>query len=219
MARDTVVKKNANNILIKIPITGNGRWVCKDYVGNNIGQTVSTQSTNILSRFIVEWQITYYEKGTTNFFELSEILKEMKSINLISQNEIDDLKNEVNNITSFLADIPSYSFTNDLDENGFSKGCLKLPMLRKTFTNGLIIDVIIRKQQKGTSLQPMIFLLIPISNFQNQANIINIPATSKTYGELIFDTTNREVLFDLVRVFGKASLSHKRDIMDILNRI
>ncbi len=234
-----------DNIVVSVPIISQGKFRCK--TRNNFqefGIGVAPKSDIISENAYMEWQIGYdckvldNDKETTlpnlvfigsngkqkNPYELSEILYYMVKINLIKKEEIDELINIINGINEFLDEkykinskIENNTFINNLE---FYKSTITLPTFNMIdrFSN-VIIEIMISKQQFATGVQPMVYLNIPISEFENGSKLIGNNSKNIPYGLFKIDGRRVELFKNLFICFGMCSKKHNHDILEILKLI
>lgn len=233
--KDIIIKPNAlNNYLeIEIPIGKISKFACK-IPNNGFGQIISVcnKNTIIPNNTYIEWQIGYYTDDQarsyskksilTNLFsfELSDILIEMKKIGLLTQTEI-------NNHVSTLSTINSFIYGNITMQNQSLYSINNIQFKQKNIilpnyylsTNTIDINILYEKQQKARSIQPMVFLNIPLSSLTNSSSFLNKNGKGGQRGILKIDNSNKNMMIDLVYAFASLDNNYKNEIISILQTI
>ena len=236
MARaDINIITNTTNVSldIEIPIGNISKFRCK-IPNNGFGQQIKAcdKNTIIPNNAFIEWQIGYYTNDQnrshsnitilTNFysFELSDILKEMKNIGLLTQNEINNHIQNLSNINNYLNGNIVMQNTNIYTVNNIQlqQKNIVLPSYYIT-TNNVEINVLYEKQQRAYGIQPMVFLNIPLSSLTNGNSFINMHGKGGQRGVFKIDNTNSNIIIDLVYIFASLSSNYKSDIISILQTI
>lgn len=222
-----------NSIDIEIPIGNISKFRCK-IPNNGFGQQIKAcdENTIIPNNAYIEWQIGYYtsdqSRSHSNInilnsyysFELSDILKEMKNIGLLTQNEINNHIRNLSTINNFLNGNIVMQNTNvhSINNIHLQQKNIVLPSYYLV-TNNAEINVLYEKQQRAFGTQPMVFLNIPLSSLTNGNSFINQHGKGKQKGVFKIDNNNSEIIIDLVYIFASLSSSYKSDIVSILQTI
>jgi hypothetical protein len=232
---DININPNVSNVSldIEIPIGNISKFRCK-IPNNGFGQQIKAcdKNTIIPNNAYIEWQIGYYTDDSnrshskiailTNFysFELSDILKEMKNIGLLTQQEINNHITNINSLNVFLNGNIFMQNANIYNINNIQlqQKNIVLPSYYLA-TNNVEINVLYEKQQRACGIQPMVFLNIPLSSFTNGSSIINHNGKSGQKGNLKIDNSNKNIMIDLIYIFASLSINYKNDIVSILQTI
>jgi len=245
VSQKILLEKHSDYIDIYIPLTSQGKFRCK--TRNNFqeyGKGFAPKSTPIPSNAYVEWQIGYdrivgdesketcldsltftgANGKTKNPFELSEIIYHLCKIGIISKNEIEDIIKTIDNMHNFLQD--TYSIQSSIEENviindeEFFKSVITLPTFNKVNSScSIVTQISIEKQQYATGVQPMLYINIPVNEFENANRIIGNTSSSEKFGILRINKDKTDVIKNLFLCFGMCSASHHHDIIEILNLI
>ena len=237
------VKKNS--IEIKVPLTSQGKFRCKKR--NNFqeyGIGFAPKSEIIPNNAYVEWQIGYDmilgddSKNSTLehltftgandkekcLYELSEIMYYLCKNNIASKSEINDLIETIDNMHEFLQD--SFSIKSEIvgsviiNGNDFYESVISLPTFNKVNNScDIIIQISIEKQQYATGVQPMLYVNIPVTEFDNEKLIIGNTSVDEKYGILTINKDNFDVIKNIFICFGMCSSAHHHDILEILKII
>jgi len=239
---DIVFRVEKDKLILDLPTKNKGKFRWKTRADNALyGEGFPTTTTEFTESAYVEWQIGYdsevgHEKKTTiledlifvgangkrkNPYELSEILHLLIQSNIIRKEDLVKLTNEIEK--------RDYSFDESFQiENSKSvifpiEGFLfhKHDTVLPTFSyydnpRGLSIEISIQKQQYASGVQPMVYLSIPIQNFENCNRILGKTSKNINSASLIVDKTNASVFLNLFVFFGMCSWKHKHDVLSIL---
>lgn len=240
-------KVKNNEVIVTLPLTSQGKFRCKkrDDI-RNFGSGIAPKSTIITSNVYLEWQIGYDtiigkdEKDTKlkkdefifigankkpkHPYELSEILYSMCKQNIITLNELKDLYNKIENINVFLQDKYQIDVKEEesvtINNLTFLSSSTKLPtFIKESNDSKLLIEIMIEKQQYATGVQPMLYLDVPVNAFTNSNDIINHTSAETPNGCIIFNSSSKELIFNLFVCFGMCSSSHNHDVKEILKVI
>jgi hypothetical protein len=229
-----------------LPLISQGKFRCKKREDiQDFGKGFAPKSTPITKDAYLEWQIGYDtiigndEKPTKlnteafvftgangklkHPYELSEIVFYMCKQNIITKEEIKNIILKINNISDFLQE----KFIIEVKKEGeiilndlkFLSSSTKLPTFIIRNDNNLLIEIMIQKQQYATDVQPMLYLDIPVDAFSNRDNIINHTSTETPLGHLIFDSSQKFLIFNILLCFGMCSAAHNHDIKEIIKVI
>ena len=157
-------------------------------------------------------------------YELSEILYSLCTLKLVSKKEIESMIKKIKENNAFLCDIYSINSKSEgkvsIAAQEFYKSVITLPTLNKVYEGSLITTQIsIEKQQYASGVQPMLYINIPVLEFQNKDKIVGNTSKNEKYGVLRIDDKNTDIFKDLFLFFGMCSASHHHDIIEILSVI
>ena len=246
MANPKVTFKEYDDFIeIYVPLTSKGKFRCKtrdDF--QEYGVSFAPKENPIPENAYIEWQIGYDrvegDEGketsldnltftgangkTKNPYELSEILFYLCKNDLVSKTEIEDIIDKINNMHNYLQDI--YSINVSIEDNvainneDFFKSVITLPTFnKKNLSCDIIIQISIEKQQYATGVQPMLYINIPVHEFENSERIIGNNSKKEKFGILRINREKFEVIENVFICFGMCSASHHHDIVEILNLI
>ncbi|MBE7074236.1 MAG: R.Pab1 family restriction endonuclease [Clostridiales bacterium] len=242
-------------IKVAIPLTkGTDKTrIKKRSILNEYGIPVSTKSEPFSQSCYVEWQIGYdviasdtekLKKTTLQdlrfigangkekaLYELSEYIKYFYDWNIVTQQELIDIKTYLQNMTDddFL-DNPighpelSIKRTNFVQKqiNGFKFMWTQVeyPLLVYKFGNfEIITEIIIKEKQYAIGIQPMLYLCFPITELENSQNLLGRTANTKEFSSFKIDRNNISVFVDMLKLFGTLSRNHNTDAISIIDTI
>ncbi len=241
------LKIRDNLIDVSLPLTSSGKFRCK--TRNDIqdfGKGFAPKSEIIPINSYLEWQIGYdteinnekkptsmnndnflfigYNKKKKYPYELAEIIFNMCKYNIISKQELVEIYTKIDDINWFLKDNFSIEVKKEADITlnhvEFLSSSTKLPtFITRSCHSSLLIEIMIQKQQYATDVQPMLYLDIPVDAFSNRDNIINHTSTETPLGHLIFDSSQKFLIFNILLCFGMCSAAHNHDIKEIIKVI
>ena len=234
-----------DSVCIKVPLATQGKFRCK-YRDNfqEYGTSMGPSTTPIPANAYIEWQIGYDcritddKKNTTltnlvfegskgekkHPYELSEITYHLCNLNLITKEQINSLIETIDNMRDFLQDrYPIDTKVEDnveINEQEFFKSIITLPTFNKLNDScGIITEITIQKQQRASGVQPMVYVNIPVNDFENSENIIGNTTASVKHGILKIDINKIDVITNIFMCFGMCSSNHHHDVLEILKLI
>lgn len=232
------------NIWLVVPAANSGKFRFKKRENRlDFGETFSTRERLFDDKTYLEWQIGYDvpikdveegKKGTKltrkHFvgsngkkkypYELSEIFYKAMALGLISKKEVENLRKEIADYTSFIDEkVITVEHHSKLTINGmnFEETSIKLPTLFMVETlDGTQIEVSIEKQQYASGVQPMVYFCVPLKAFKNYSDLYG--KSSISGDKLVYVISNANVLnlVYMMKVFGMASKRHNHDVVKIL---
>jgi len=232
-----------NTIKVVLPTKNKGKFRFKNRIGlDEFGQTHATTTKPYEKGTYLEWQVGYDVKKTDinkkptklthlefiganhslkHPYELSELLYASLKLNLITKEEILNLKNEITTFTNFFEDDFQINVLTlkEYNYNGytFARGDITLPSFFFTKSADMTIEVSIQKQQYASSVQPMVYISIPVKSFEE--NAIGQMGDDFDSFSYIINKGNVKFLLDTFIIFGMCSFRHNKDIINILNVI
>lgn len=245
---DTELVTNDKTLIIKIPLTSQGKFRCKNRSSSTeYGNGFAPKTTKFSEEAYVEWQIGYdvkvtdVDKKTTSLrehtfigangsqkylYELSEIIWKLCNLSMISKTQISDLYDEISGYGMFLQENFRIKM-NPLGEEVINcKRTMKSAITLPTFSfdndveNEMYTEISIQKQQYATGVQPMLYVIIPILAFDNGSKIIGNTSSEVTHG--IYTVSSKEKannFLKMISYFGFCSQKHQHDVLEILKII
>ncbi|MCL2312194.1 MAG: R.Pab1 family restriction endonuclease [Firmicutes bacterium] len=236
-------------ISVKIPLTTtSGKIRIKERnLLNEYGIPVATRQTNFSQKHYVEWQIGYdvvveknNETVTTLFdktfvgangknkalYELSEYIYYFHKWDVITKNELLDIKKFVENTDDKLLIDVNNDF-NILRSNfketklfgiDFLQAEIKYPLLvHKVKNYDIITEIVIKEKQRAIGIMPMLYLCFPITELRS--NLLGRVAEAKETANFVINKNNRNVFTEMLKIFGVLSKAHKQDTVNIIDSI
>lgn len=227
-----------SKIIIDLPITTPTVKVrVKRPIEGFAPEPVACRSKDILENDYLEWQIGYdtenlnepsiilkppiqKEIGTRYGYELARLIVEGKKLGLITEDEIDELKDliaaDFNGVEEAerieLKHAPNS--TPDIGEKfGFKRHQLITPDYIKRGEK-YAVEIKISHKQRAVGNQSMIFLNLPVHfcTAQDGSPIVGRIAEKKEEIQYVIDSTNRKLIFDTTLAFVVGSKAHRNDI-------
>lgn len=225
----------------EIPLTKiSGKIRIKERLAfSDYGLPIAPTKTILSPKHYIEWQIGYDNIVENNehfigangkkkqIYELSEFLLFGLKNSFISQNEILDLKNFIENNEIFVETTQEIQRTNFIEENlagiEFLKSKVSYPLLVHQFQNkDILCEIIVREKQRAVGVMPMLYFCVPMSAIYDKngtQNFIGREVKSKEQGYLYIDKNNISIFIQMFRIFGILSKNHKHDCLEILKYI
>lgn len=165
---------------------------------------------------------------TKSLFELSEIVYYLANWGVISKKSLKDVYNFIKETDNkLLIDVNSDFFisrtdfiTKDFFGIDFQKSNVSYPLLIHKFSRfELIAEIVIREKQRAAGVQPMFYLCFPITELKTDTPLLGRTAILKEFANFVFDDSNKDVLLEILKIFGILSKNHKYDILQIIEVI
>jgi hypothetical protein len=97
---------------------------------------------------------------------------------------------------------------------------VEYPQLIYKFQNyEIIAEITIREKQRAVSIQPMLYFCFPITELISDEPLIGRTAKAKEFAYFKFDKNNTKVILEMIKIFGMLSISHRFDIIKIIDLI
>lgn len=176
---------------------------------------LATRQKELKPEDLIEWQISYKKNG--KLVELGEILEYACKINLLTKNDLNDLKKYCESIENFF-DESFDIITEKLDElflNEFEILYEKAPMIRKKLSSECFIIIKYSHRQKAVGFQSMVYIYIPIKKVKSSINRNLLNRRAQPNEKVKWIPTKNDIEW-LVKSFAIASRKHKDDIVKIL---
>jgi len=200
----------------------------KNYIEWQIGYDIETKSDKINLTTIKDITFTAYNKKEKYLYELSEYLYYLVKFDLISREKLNDLKEFLSSLKeSDLIEKHSHcqiKRTHPQNENinnlDFEILKIEYPQLIYKFKDYEIIsEITIREKQRAVGVQPMLYFCFPITELISYVPLIGRIAEKKEFAYFKINKDNAIVIFEMIKIFGMLSVSHRYDILEILNLI
>lgn len=213
------------------------RFAFSDY-----GIPVPPTKTTITPKHYLEWQIGYDKIAASNdeiahfigangkkkrIYELSEILYSGVKNLLISIDEINSLKETIQNNTTLIDERENISRTNFVQVRignvDFLKSNVCYPLLIYKFDNNdILCEIVVREKQYAIGTMPMLYFCMAMScvyDANGNRSFLNRTINSKEKAYLHIDNTNISIFIKIFEIFGMLSMAHKHDCLAILDYI
>ena len=164
-------------------------------------------------------------------YELSEILYEMIQEKLVSKDEIKDLIDIIKKQNNDTLDASHFIETKskgdkDMGEISLRERTITLPtfVYRDKSFPGVSVEIVIQKQQKGSSTQPLLYFNIPITCLMNYKkkyigkNYKDLSEDDQN-GRLEINKNNKDYILKIFQLFSICSANHKHDVKEILSKL
>lgn len=247
---DNIDEKN-KIIVVAIPLTttsGKIRIKERDNI-YGYGLPFASRKNHFNQKNYIEWQIGYdiditsdkmklttlnnvtfiaYNQKNKALYELSEYLYYLAKFDIISLNELKNLKSFIENLKendllsrhshcTIKRTHPNNEKINELD---FEILKIEYPQLIHKFKNyEIITEITIREKQRAVGIQPMLFFCFPITKLNSKKPLIGRCADLKEVAYFEINKANSFIILEMVKIFGMLSPSHKYDILKILSII
>jgi len=208
----------------------------------NYGEPTFTRQIEISQEDYVEWQIGYdftegdidkkssikssfkNSKGEIKIpYELAEILKFSYDLTYLSKDKIINVYDKIKTYEDYF-DAQPIKRTNPISINfnglDFYQMTVEYPMFVNKFgTGGIYTEIINKEQQNAVSVQPMLFLCIPISTLEFDDCPIGrvLKPNECAYWNIGKDEAKLSLL--LFQMFGMLSEKHNHDVIKIFKHL
>ena len=237
-----VSKNGLLSVFLPSKNAGKFRYKTRD-IFFEFGESYATATKPYKKNVYLEWQIGYdvlhndlKDKPTKlsnlefigangrkkHQYELSELMWECMKMKLLDKSDIIELVEEIEAFDRLFNDEFSISIekTSKENHNGilYTRGDIVLPSFFYKSENGnSIIEVAIKQQMYATGVQPMVYISIPITEFEQYEE--SLGKTSREVDFFTFNITkkNADLILNAFKIFGMCSFAHKHDAISILN--
>jgi hypothetical protein len=205
----------------------------RNYIEWQIGYDIEVgkESSEKLNRdltTIKDIQFTAYNKKDKYLYELSEYLYYMVDFGLINVSELEELREfleglEDNNLIykhSHCQIKRTHPQEEQINNLNFEILKVEYPQLIYKFENyEIIAEITIREKQRAVGVQPMLYFCFPITELISDESLVGRTAKVKEFAYFKFDKNNAEVILEMIKIFGMLSISHRFDILKIIDLI
>ncbi len=169
-----------------------------------------------------------YNGKTKAFYELSEYLYYLINFKVISANELEELKKEIESLEEdkLISRHPhcairrTHPISKIINKINFEVLKVEYPQLIYKFKKyEIIAEITIREKQKAIGVQPMLYFCFPITELLSRSPLIGRCAKKKEFAYFKIDKNNSFIILEMVKIFGMLSLSHQYDTVKILDLI
>jgi len=200
----------------------------KNYIEWQIGYDIETKSDKTDLTTIKDITFIAYNKQEKYLYELSEYLYYLVKLGLIAIEQLEKLKE----FLSSLKDIDliekhshcqikrTYPQNENINNLDFEILKIEYPQLIYKFKNyEIIAEITIREKQRAVGVQPMLYFCFPITELVSNRPLIGRIADKKEFAYFKINKDNAMVIFEMIKIFGMLSISHRYDIVEVLNLI
>ncbi len=235
------------NVEASIPLVSQGKFRLKrrDDI-QDFGEGFAPRKDLITRNSYLEWQIGYDtiigkdQKNTSLVgekfefigangkrkypYELSEIMCHMCKRGDFTQTEVQELIEKIADTNDFMKDKFSIKSEKEdameLNSVDFLTSSTTLPtFITKVEGSQMMVEIMIQKQQYATGIQPMLYLIVPATAFDNSEEVIDHTSVATPFGIIHFGAENKSVVSKLFICFGMLSVAHNHDVLEILKVI
>jgi hypothetical protein len=160
-----------------------------------------------------------------SLFELSEVLSYLHEWGIITKKEIETLqsflssanKQEFIDVNSLFPITRTDFIPLKLFDIDFKKSDISYPLLIHKFDSyDIITEIVIREKQRAIGVQPLLCFCFPLTELQSNNPLIGRTAETKETANFVFDADNKNVVLEMLKIFGILSANHNHDIREIL---
>jgi hypothetical protein len=214
-----IKKIDENQIFLRIPIAGNGNPRIKKRKSFRFyGESVPTRSEKLSADCYAEWLIDYAP--------IEEVLKAAYELKIIEKDTLLNIKRESEKIKEYefidnkLIKRKQHIFRTKIAGISFISFYEMYPLfIRKFRRSSITLEIVRKKQQIGTSVQPWLQLCIPIVEFSTDTPLINRTAASGETADFVINSENIGIFLEMLKIFGILSPAHNHDIKMIIDKI
>ena len=224
-------RKNVNEYGVPVATKTNA-FTDDCYVEWQIGYDAEIQDEEKLAKTIYPQEIFTGANGNKKaLYELSQYIKDFYEQNIISKNDLLDIKNYLTNIkpNDYLDSCPELKINRrevgqrSFNDYNFDFKKIEYPILIYNFhINDFVAEVVIREKQYAVGIQPMLYLCFPITNLKSENtndNLLGRTAKAKEEAYFIIDKDNIKVFLNMFKLFGTLSSNHNKDVISIIDII
>ncbi len=229
-------KSNHNHIRIKsdyLTIKKNGeKFLPNHYVEWQIGYYVPIKDKKKIKKFELTTlkDKKYHFSGANNevrtLYELSEIIYYAKQLNWIKHEELQFARDFLQEYKAPFLEEKYFPRRIKSRYNG-SMACYDYSIFLDTYPTlifplGLFkrIEVTMKRQQRGSNIQPMLYFCFYISSeLKIDTLLLDRMAIRKEHALFIINQTNAPMFLEMLKIFGLLSQAHHDDVLKILEKI
>ncbi|WP_237013404.1 R.Pab1 family restriction endonuclease [Helicobacter pylori] len=93
------------------------------------------------------------------------------------------------------------------------------PTLEFPLSSNYYIEVTMKRQQRGSNIQPMLYFCFSILELKTATPLLNRTATLKEHALFIIHEANAPMFLEMLKIFGLLSQVHHDDVLKILEKI
>jgi hypothetical protein len=165
---------------------------------------------------------------TKALYELSEYIYYFYRWGIIEKGTLLALKDFLQNLkTEDFVDYPA-NFAIDRSQPvpkqflglDFFYAQVKYPLLVHKFSSyEVLVEIIIKENQKAVGVQPMLYLCFPITELVPKKPLLGRPAEKREKADFIISRANIDIFIHMIRIFGILSAAHNKDVLAILEKV
>lgn len=233
-----IIEYSDGELLVKLPITSHtGRVRVKERTSHEVfGHPFSTRSKELNKNCYIEWQISYdtsdenqdgvikeisYTRDNVRRygFELSSLLFLAVKHNVVGKEilaEILQYAKQVNDneyldvVTKISRNFKGEKILSGMNFHKFTDTYEAYLVIKESY----VIEAIVKHKQRAVGYQPMVYINLPISKFEE--NVVGRKAMAKEYISYCVNEGKNNFLQDCLKVFILTSARHRVDIRNIL---
>ena len=201
----------------------------KHYIEWQIGYDIKTNDKEKAELTTLKDKTFLGANGYTKYlYELSEYIKYFYDWGIISRYELLDIKKFLSNIRkddyldvhNDLSIKRSHLIEKEIDNIKFLFSKVEYPLLIYKFKNyEIIAEIQTKEKQYAVGTQPMLYFCFPITELENSEKLLGRTAETKEFADFVFNKDKKEVLLELLKIFGLLTENHNKDIISIINLI
>jgi len=205
----------------------------KNYVEWQIGYDIEkgkefSEKYNKNLTTVKDLEFIAYNKKKKYLYELSEYLYYFSKFNLFKIAKLQNIKNFLENLDNdnlierhphcaIKRTHPQNEKINNID---FEILKIEYPQLIHRFQDyEIIAEITIREKQRAIGIQPMLYFCFPITELISKEHLIGRTSKTKEFAYFKFDKNNAFIILEMIKIFGMLSISHRYDIVNILEVI
>ncbi len=105
-----------------------------------------------------------------------------------------------------------------INDVSFYQSKIEYPLLIHRFdVYEIIAEIVVREKQRAIGTQAMLYFCFPISELKTESPLIGRKAEIKESGWFIINRKNCGILLEMIGIFGMLSMSHRFDVLAILD--
>lgn len=167
--------------------------------------------------------------GKTKYlYELSEYIKYFYDWGVITKEELTTIKNyllavketDYLDVHNDLLIKRSCLIEKQIDNLTFLYSKVEYPLLIYKFDKfEIIAEIETKEKQYAVGTQPMLYFCFPITELENSEKLLGRTAETKEFATFVFDTSKKQILLEMLKIFGLLTKKHNQDTISIINLI
>lgn len=105
-----------------------------------------------------------------------------------------------------------------INDVSFYQSKIEYPLLIHRFgIYEIIAEIVVREKQRAIGTQAMLYFCFPINELRTEVPLIGRKAERKESGRFIINRDNCGIFLEMIGIFGMLSVSHRFDVLAILD--
>lgn len=167
--------------------------------------------------------------GETKYlYELSEYIKYFYDWGVITKEELLSIKNYLHSLhQDKYLDVHedmlikrSHLIEKEINGMNYMYAKIEYPLLIYKFDKyEIITEIVVREKQYAVGTQPMLYFCFPITELKDSGKLLGRVAKAKEEAVFSFNESKKDVLLEMLKIFGTLTANHNKDVISIIDVI